>query len=300
MLDLKSWLIEMGTPADKVDAILPALPADAATKIEAWQTAAVTARQAELDAAQKKLDDANERLNLEMLEWAETQRTGGQVTDKMRADYAKAQGEVARLTTIVTSKATELGLDPKTILGEVPPATPPAPPAPNLDGYVKVDEFNQRLGQYGGYLMDLPAELEDLAQDYFELTGQRLSRKDIVAEIRTRAADKLNRNADGSYKKPIDARAIYEEKYNIPALRAAKSKETHDAEIAAAEARGEERARTQAALPGQSPAGRHAPVFRTGEGDHKPALPRPSQVASQDRLSKAVSSLATHKYRKSA
>lgn len=306
-LDLKAWLIEMGVPAVKADDIVPSLGDAAITaNIEKYglrqsdyskQMDAVKAKETALTEAQGKLDEANERLNLEMVEWAETQRGGGEITEKMRNDLAKAQGEVTRLTSVITTKAQELGLDPKTVIGEVPvPEVKPVPAAaPNLDGYVT----DARLGQVGRYLMTLPAELEDIAQEHFELTGERLSRKAIVQEIEARGQDKLNRNPDGTFKRAIDARAIWEEKYDIPAKRQAAATAKHDAEIKAAEERGYERSRTEAALPGQQPIGRHSPVLKEA-GNAREAgsvLKRPTGAAHADHISKAASALATHKYR---
>jgi hypothetical protein len=305
-LDMKAWLQEMGVSAHKIDDVISSFGGDVVTNIEKFglrqsdysqKMDGFTAKEKSLTDAQAKLDDANERLNAEMVDWAETQRGGGEITEKMRADYAKAQGEVARLTAVITTKATELGLDPKAIIGEVVPSKVEPPPT-NLDGYAKIDDLNIRTGNIGRYLMGLNTQINKIQHEHQQLTGEWLDPETITAEIEARASDKLNRNSDGTFKKPIDARAIWEEKYQIPEKRATKSKTEHDTEIRNAEARGEERARSQAAIPGQSATGRHSPVLtRAGEADHQSKLPRPSQAATFDRVSKAASALATHKYR---
>lgn len=297
-LDLKAWLVEQGVPVDKVDAIVPSFAGTSFADNVEKSIGTVTnlkAKETALATAQTKLDESNERLNLEMVEWAEERAKGGTITEQMRQDMAKAQAEVTRLTTIVTTKAQELGLDPKTIIGEppAPPAPPPAP-APNLDGYIRRDE----LGAYGRFQIMLATQLPRIQHEHMELTGEWLDPETITSEFESRAGDKLNRNADGTFKKPIDLRAIWEDKYQIGEKRAAKAKATHDAEIAAAEERGYSRRATEASLPGQSPVGRHSPVLRqAGDPANASKAPRPSQAAASDRISRAASALATHKYR---
>jgi hypothetical protein len=298
-LDLKAWLVEMGVPSDKIDGLLPALsdPAVAANIEKTGLRLSDYSRQMTgLQSKQAELDAANERLNLEMVEWAETRNQGGEVTEAMRRDLAKAQGEVTRLKSIVTTKATELGLDPKTVIGEeAPPARVDPPPAavPNLDGYVKQDQ----LGAYGRFQLMLARDLPRIQHEHQQLTGEWLDPGAIISEFETRASDRLNRNADGTFKKAIDLRAIWEEKFDVAAKRTAKDMATREAEREAAREEGRQEIRSQAALPGQQAPGRHAPIF-TRPGNADPAkTPRPSQVANADRISKAASALATHRYR---
>lgn len=302
-IDLKVWLRDMGVAADKIDTILPDLT-PAAGKIESYglSLAEATRRQTELDVKTAELATANERLNLEMVEWGETRAAGEPITAQMRTDLAAAKGEVARLQSVITTKAAELGLDPKTVIGEVVPVeTKPAAATPDLTGYVKATDLDARLGQTGRYLMTLTPQLIKLGSEHLALTGEVLDPEVIVAEIEARATDKLNRNTDGSFKKPIEARAIWEEKFGIPEKRAARAAEVHTAELKAAEDRGYERRATEQALPGQQPVGRHSPILRaagnaTPEGSK---ATRPSQAAKSESISKAASALATHKYRTS-
>lgn len=300
-LDLKAWLIEQGVKPADVDTIVPVL-APAADNIEKS-----TLRQADystklnaLQAKQTELDAANDRLNAEMLEFSEARAAGEPITEKMRQDLAKAQGEVTRLQSIITTKATELNLDPKSIIGEVPAApAKPAQPEIDLSGYVKADDVNGRLGRFADYMMMLPAELQDIANEHFDLTGKRLSTKAIMEEVKRRASDKSNFDANGQPKKPIDARAIWEERENIPQLRQTKQQEAHAAEIKAAEDRGYERRATEQSLPGHEAPGRHAVVFKRPEGS-EPKLQRGTPVAQENRITRAASAFASGKYRQKA
>jgi hypothetical protein len=207
----------------------------------------------------------------------------------MRADMAAAHGEVTRLKTIITSKATELGLDPKTIIGEEPPAAVVPPVNPNNDPdprYLGREQF----GQAADLLLTIPAELQQIATEHFELTGKHLDVRPLVAEFKARAGAKRPDPA-----KPLDIRQIWESTHNIPAVRSEQAAAAHTAEMAAAEERGYARARTEATVPGASPAGHHSPVLRNRPSEG-PKLQRPSTAGKQDTISKAASALATHKY----
>jgi hypothetical protein len=303
-LDLKAWLKEMGVKDDQLDVVVPVLtPAADAIEKGVLRQADYSKHMNDLKVKQQELDAANERLNQEIVEWGETKAKGEPITAKMERDLADAKAEVTRLHTVITTKAEQLGIDPKSIIGEVqPPAADSKASQPDLTGYVKMDDLNQRIGAVGQYLMDLPVEIQDLADEHFELTGERLNRKEIVAEVKRRATDKTNRNPDGTLKLPADARAIWEEKHQIPEKRKAKAEEAHTRDLKAAEDRGYERARTEQALPGDPPAGKHAIVLRrTGDQAHVSKLPegqrREAPTSRNNRVSAAASALATHRYR---
>lgn len=300
-LDLKAWLAEMGVPADKVDAVLPTLSdPTVTTNIEksGLRLSDYSRNMTALQTKQTELDAANERLNQEMVEWAETQNAGGQVTEKMRQDFARAQAEVTRLKTIVTSKATELGLDPKAIIGEETPASEkPAAKLeqPNLDGYVRQDQ----LGAYGRFQLMLAAQMPRIQHEHQQLTGEWLDPAEIISEFESRAGDRLNRNADGTFKKPIDLIKIWEEKFTIGEKRTAKATADAKAHDDAIREEGRQEIRSQAAIPGQIARGQHSPVLKAA-GDpatHVSKLQRPSAAAQTDKISKAASALATHRYR---
>jgi hypothetical protein len=117
------------------------------------------------------------------------------------------------------------------------------------------------------YMLSVPAELAAIAQEHFDLTGERLDTRPLVADLKARIAKK----------QPADLRAIWEEKYQVPEKRTAATKAKYDADIAAAEARGREAARSERELPGQHPAGQHSPVFTGIHGESKVARPQPGQ-----------------------
>ncbi len=308
-LDMKAWLKDLGLTDDKIDTVASALadPSIAANIERATmsradydrQAAALTTKQAELDAA-------NTRLNEEMIAWADTRDAGGEVTEKMRQTMAAAQGEVARLHAIITSKAGELGLDAKTIIGEATPvvnspasgATSTAQPDANA---ITRQDLLQMSGNLADYFLSFPAELAALQHEHQQLTGEYLDPRPLVAEIRARAQDPRNKNRDGSLIKPVDARAIWEEQQGIAAKRDAKATKDRETLIAAAEQRGYERARTETTLPGAEPTGRYSPVLKSAAKPDHSRLPdgqrRGAPVARMDRVSAAASALATHRYR---
>jgi hypothetical protein len=299
-LDLKAWLAEMGVAADKIDAVLPTLSdPTVATNIEksGLRLSDYSRNMTALQTKQTELDAANERLNQEMVEWAETQNAGGKITEAMRNDFAKAQAEVTRLKTIVTSKATELGLDPKTIIGDDAPApvvTPPVVPARDPNTVTQ-----EQLGSYAKFSLMLNTQLPRIQHEHQQLTGEWLDPAEVMGEFEVRASDRLNRNADGTFKKPIDLIKIWEEKFAIGEKRTAKATADAKAHDDAIREEGRQEIRSQAAIPGQIARGQHSPVLKAA-GDpatHVSKLQRPSAVAQTDKISKAASALATHRYR---
>lgn len=289
-LDTKAWLKDLGVADDQIDPVAAALTPHSSKIEEGFlRQSDYSRKSAELQAKQTALDAANERLNAEMVEWAQTRDAGGVITEQMRADMAKAQGEVTRLTTIITSKATELGLDPKTLIGEpAAPAARPDPP-PNNDPdprYVDRAQF----GRAADLLLTLPAELQQIAQEHFDLTGQHLDVRPLVAEFKTRAGASRPDPA-----KPVDIRQIWESTHQIQAKRDDAAQKARAAETAAAEERGYQRARTEQTVPGASPIGHHSPVLRN-RPESGPKLQRPSMAGKTDTISRAAAALATHKY----
>jgi hypothetical protein len=309
-LDMRAWLKEMGVKEDAIDTVFPHFSDPAVvTRIEegTLRQADYSRKSATLQAAQTQLDAANERLNQEMVDWAQTRDAGEPITEQMRTDLAKAKGEVERLKTVITTKATELGLDPTKVIGEAPPvdanATANRSAAPDLTGYVKVEDLNTRLSAAGRYLMRLPADVARIQHEHQALTGEWLDPAVIIDEVEARASDAANRNRDGSLKKPVDARAVWEEKFDIPTKRTAKTQADRQRDLDSAREEGRQEVRTQQALPGAEAPGRHAVVFRRPAGadgqpqTRTPKITRDTHVGQQDRISKAASALATHRYR---
>lgn len=241
-----------------------------------------------LTKAQTDLAAANERLTAEMAEWATVQANGEQVTKKMRDDYDAAQLKVTQLTSRVQRIATDAGLDPQKALEGidqvvVPPKQVETPPV-DLAGYVKRDELTGVVSMS----LNLPAELQSIADEHHELTGKRLDTRTIVREIQTRAQTRGNT-------KSLDPRAIWEEQHKIPELRTTRDKKTHDDEISAAEARGREAAMSEMSVPGSTPPGRHAPVFTTPANKPRESVLKRPQPGTT--VNAAVGALRSGKYR---
>lgn len=240
---------------------------------------------------QDALKTASARLDAEMAEWATVQAQGGEITKKMRDDLDAAQLKVTQLTSRVTRIATDAGLDvTKALEGiEQEPVKKVDPPAPAIDltGYVKADT----IGVLTDFMLTLPAELDAIAREHFDLTGQYLDTRGIVTEIKARSATRGNQ-------KPLDPRAIWEEQQQIPTKRQEKATRDHDAEITAAEQRGADRVRTEQALPIPPSTGVRSPVLRGIEGKtHESVLKRP---VPESAVRSAAAALATGKYRKPA
>jgi len=291
-LDVVKWLQEdMGFSADESKELAPKFTpkADAIEKGYLRQ-ADYSKNMNELKTSQTALADANERLNAEMAEWATVQATGEKVTKKMRDDYEAAQLKVTQLTNRVTRLATDAGLDVTKALEGIDQTPPKKPdenqPAPvDLSGYVKRDD----LGGLANMALTLPAELQSIADEHFELTGKRLDTRTIVREIQARATTKNNQ-------KSLDPREIWEAEHKIADLRSARDKKAHDDEIAAAVERGRQQAASEYATPGQAPAGKHAPAFRVSPDGkpHESVLHRPQPGTSTNA---AVAALRSGKYR---
>lgn len=252
--------------------------------------AAMNAGKAELATAQQKLTEANDRLNAEMAEWATIRAQGGDITAKMQKDLEAAQAKVATLTARVTGIATQAGLDPAKALEGLetvvpPPNQPPQNQPPDLSGYVKTDDFRRGYGELAQAMLRVPAALMRIAREHQQLFGTPLDESSIITEIETRAATPRNQ-------KTLDPIAIWEEKHNVAAKRDEVAKATHDAEIAAAEARGRDAALSSINVPGgHTPSHRHAPIFG---GERKSAIARPQP---QSTTQAAAAALRSGKYR---
>lgn len=239
---------------------------------------AIKTQQDELQAAQKRLDE-------EVAEWAVVQANGKQTTDKMRTDYEAAQNDVLRLQQALQRTATTHGLNYDDLVKGIEVKTPvkkDEPPPIDTSKFVSLDQYHA----LGRMAITVPAQLDRIQRDHFDLTGEYLNPEDLTNEVLSRSAAKGNT-------KSLELRDIWEEKYDIKAKREAKAKETHDAEIAAAEKRGREAALSEAAIPGGSPTttGHHSPVFRR---EHTSALQRPAAGLPNQ---SAVSALRSGKYR---
>lgn len=289
--DLDAFLKDLGATGEEEATLRTALgKPDRLTLLEKNQLRqADFSRQSDaLKVEQGKLQQANDRVTAEMAEWARIQNEGGEVTKKMQDDLHKAEQRALVLTQRVQSVATQAGLDPvKALEGIDQPAPPQKIDAPPIDTskFVGADQF----GQFGKYMFDFAAELPMLAQEHFDLTGERLNTRELRSEIEKRAGQK------GAN---LDPRSIWEETYKITEKRDTKAKEARAVEITQAEQRGFERARTEAALPIPPSTGLHSPVLRSSDGNaRKSVLERPQPESA---VRSAAAALATGKYRQPA
>lgn len=288
--DVPKWLKEdMGFSDDEIKDLAPKLTAKADVLEKGYLRQSDYSKNMDgLKKAQTDLGAASERLTAEMAEWATVQAANEPITKKMRDDLDAAQLKVTQLTSRVTRIATDAGLDPAKALEGIDQVIPPkptdAPAPPDLSGYVKREE----LSGLASMSLNLPAELQSIADEHFELTGKRLDTRTIIREIQTRAGTRGNQ-------KTLDPREIWEDQHKISELRADRDKKAHDAEITAAENRGREAAMSEIAVPGSTPAGRHAPVFQTA--DHKPRESVLKRQQPGTTVNAAVGALRSGKYR---
>lgn len=272
---------ELGFTAEEAATIAPQFTGDRATKLKG-----TVLRQADysrkMNELQTSIGQKEQQLQQEMAEWASLTAAEKAASQGLREQLERTQREHLQAQQALTRLAQEAGVDPKTYLGtEPPPAAPPTPPAPTVD----TSKFatGDQLAQIARLSLQIPAQIAVIANEHRRLTGEELDPTALVAELEARAQTRGNT-------KPLDLRAIWEEQHNIPTLRDQKAQEKYNADIAAAEARGRERALTEQSLPpGAMPAGRHAPVF----GNRQSSLQRPQPGQG---LQAAIAALRTRKY----
>jgi hypothetical protein len=295
VLEAAAWLKDQGFSDEEIEGMKEQYTPERMAKIaEGYMRQADYDRtmdegNAELTTARTDLAAANARLNTEMAEWGTVQRDGKEASIKLQTDLEAAHVRVTELTSRVTKLATEAGVDPKTILGDVE-VVPPKDTKPDMTGYVKADDLdaaiNKRLGGLATGILDVPAELFQLGQEHQTLFGEPLDTRPIVAEIKKRAATANNQES-------LDPRAVWEELHDVVDKREEVATATHDAEIAAAVERGRTEMASEQAIPGSTTApGRHAAIF--GGKDRKSALERPQPMTT---VNAAAAALTSGKYR---
>lgn len=282
MFELKAFFKELGLSDEEQAAVTVVLDKpERLTLLEKNQLrqADYSKQMNDLSKAQGQLKTANDNLNAEMAAWATEQAAGHVVTKKMRDDYEAAQLKVTQLTNRVTRIATDAGMDPTKALDGIDqtPAVvvPPTPTAPDLTGYVRADQFNGLATM----ALTLPAELAAIANEHFDLTGERLDTRTIIAEIQARAGTRGNQ-------KTLDPRQIWEEQHAVPTKREAKATAAIDARLAEAERKGFERARSESALPVPPSHGERSPVLRSLDGQPRESVlkrPHPESAVNAAR-----------------
>jgi len=293
-IDVLKWLKEdMGFSDEQVALASPLFTPKADVLDKGYLRQADYSRQMnELNAKIKTDSDALQaaqtNLDAQIAEWATVEAGGKAASTQMRTDMEAAQNDVLRLQQVLRKTAEQTGLKyddlVKGIEVSVPPKKDDKVLAPDMSGYVTRDQYNALTRMS----LLVPAQLDRIQREHFDLTGEYINPEEIVAEVQARAAAKGNT-------KSLELRDIWEEKYQIPEKRAAAATKKHDEEITAAERRGADRALSEASLPGGgSPSsGHHSPVFRQA---HAPVLQRPAASVPNQA---AVSALRDGKYRQS-
>jgi len=245
---------------------------------------------ADIDSLQTKLEAANKALEGEMAEWASLTAKEKTAATEQAETLETARVRVAQLESRLTTLANEHGVDPKALLEGtvVVPAKKEEPPVPPIDPnlFVPNDRFVGALS----YSIDLPASLDYIQREHFKLTGEYIDARELTKTIKANAGKK-----DGV----VDPVQVWESQYGIPAKREAKAKADYDKDMAAAEARGEERARSAGALPNAQAPGRHAPIFgsRGPDGNVQPRTSALKRPQPGETVSRAAAALRSHKYR---
>lgn len=289
-LDVKKWLMEdMGFSAEEAEKMAPSFAGDRATKLEAGYVAgndraAIAAARQEVQTLQTNLKAQEDKLNRDILDWAQLSDAEKAKATDLQARLDKAELDVVAARQALTKVAEQAGIDPKTVLPNSEPPKREEPKVNQIDTSKFVDRESHST--LTAYLAEMAATLPFIAQEHFDLTGKRLDTREIYAEIKTRA---------GKKDAVMDPVKIWEEKYGIPKIREDKAAEARAEEIRQAEARGEERARTNFSIPGAdmgSRSHRPSPILHPGHA-RQSVLSRPK---GNDAALRGVAALRTGKY----
>lgn len=289
--DVKKWLVEdLKFTEEEAGGLLTQLAPKADLVEKGHLRQADYSRQLnDIQRLQADLKTNSDRLNREMAEWAEIRTTDTAAGQQMREQLEKAQLEKFQIEQALTRVAEQAGIDPRTVLlNGQPSPKPPDKPAPEPFDATKITgPVMQTVGSIADYLISLQAKLPAITAEHQALTGEPLDVEKFVDEIKARAAKRED----------VDPRRLWETLNDIPAKREAKRQVDYNLAIKAAEDRGREAARSEAAIPGISAPGHAAPVFtRLGENNQPPTskFQRPNAHAA---VAEFARSLATHKYR---
>lgn len=287
--DTKAWLVEeLGFSAEDAEAMLPKF-SDRSDKIEKGilRQKEFSRKMNEFDAkvakTQAEIEATNAKLTQEMADWAELTSAEKAQAGDLREKLDASQERIFKLEQKLTRMAEDSGVDPKTVLpgGE---ATPPKKEA--ATSVFDPTPLQQQIGGVTEYMLSLTADLPAIAQEHFELTGERLDTRAFIAGIKNDLKHKKTDNLD-----PVKR---WESQFEIPAKRTERSTKQRNDELEAAREEGRVAARSEAMLPNTRPVGQGtSPVFRTvGQGGSKLQRPQPS-----DRMAGARAALASGKYR---
>lgn len=294
MFDVKKWLVEdMKFSAEEAEKMAPNFTEERIKTLEAGYTssAALAAKQAEIDKLQGQWTAANDKLNQEMAEWASLTAKEKTEAKDLQEALEKSRVRIAQLETRIGTAATTHGFDAKTILDgtvEVPVVKKDEPPAVDPSKFVSVEQF----GTLSNFMLQLPAKLQRIAHEHHALTGEYLDTEAITGEIMARAKKGEN----------VDPVAIWEQTHKIAEKRQAKAQAQIDADKKLEYERGLDEGRSQAALPGPHVPGRSSPVFgnRDQAGKFTPHVSKLQRPQPEQGVRSAAAALATHKYRQPA
>ncbi len=281
--DVQKWLTdEMGFSAEEATTLAPQF-SSRTDKLEKGilRQSDYSRKMDDLRKLEGQLAENNEKLNADLAEFASmTAGEQGEAT-KLRERIEKAEETAFKLTQKITRYGEANGIDVKEILGDVDPPKKTEPVAFD-DKQLRLDVRDQ-IGGVAGYMLELTAALPDIAAEHERLTGTRFNQREFIAGIKADIAAKKLDNLD-----PVKR---WEAANNIPTLRTEAATKHTEASLAAAREEGRMAGLSERALPGEGRPGEHAPVFKMG-GESKLQRPQPG-----DRLSGAVSALATGRYR---
>lgn len=287
--DTKQWLTDLKFTPEEVTALLPQFEAKA-PDLEKGQLrlADYTRFAGENNTLKTSLDAKDAQLTQEMAEWAAIKNKDSEEATTLKSQLEETRTEAFQLRERLTNLAVEQGLDPEKVVPKKggDPAPKKDPVAPTT---VDLDPLRQQMGGITDYLLTLNAELPSIAQEHFDLTGERLDTRAFVAGIK----DDLKKSKTDN----LDPRSRWERQFEIPAKREAKSQKDRETDLKAAEDRGYERARSEAAIPGQSAPGRHAPVFTKISADGQGAKSKVLRPQPNANTRSFAQSLASGKYR---
>ncbi len=287
--DTKAWLInDLGYTEAEATELLPRF-AGREEKLASGQL-----RQADYSKHMNGLKDqeaglkaTSDRLNKELAEWAEIKGADSSEAAQIRARLELVEQEKLTIQQTLERVATENGLDLKTLLPEkkVEPKVPETK-TPTFDENKFVSR--EQLGAVTAVLLRNPAQLLAISQQHQALFGEPLPDAGPLYDKFVAAAAK-DPNAS--------LMRVWEDEFKVPEKRQEVAAAKYTADIAAAEARGAENARSQAAIPGQQAPGHNAPIFTKLGAEGGSHLQRPQAGASTRSF---ATSLASGKYRGSS
>lgn len=242
--DIKKWLKDdLGFTDAELTPEFIALMEPRAAKVEQGYL-----RQADYSRFVNEYKAKSDGLTQEIADWTETQANTAAEVEARREALETLEQEKLVLTQAATRLAEESGLKLEDVLKGVKIET--KPPVATVEKFDPTPVYAQ-VGNVAKYLLDFATELPMIAAEHLALTGEPLNTRALRAEIEARAARKENTS-------PVE---VWEAMYGIGEKRTAKNVADRAAEITAAEARGREAAKSEAAIPGSNPVGTHAPVF---------------------------------------